>query len=114
MIIIFILKPWSLNPLAQTVLKSDYQFSRYCKINILKSHISIDFNQIEMVFSVINGKPFPVQAAEKIFQIGQVVQNLLPYFNLHVNTTQLRAIFVKYMHTLSLSFGFSIHKSVTS
>ena len=27
-----------------------------------------------MVFSVINDKPFPDQAAEKIFQIGQVVQ----------------------------------------
>ena len=32
-----------------------------------------------MVFSVINDKPFPNQAAEKIFQIGQVVQKLWPY-----------------------------------
>ena len=54
----------------------------------LKSHISFNFNQIEMAFSVINGKPIPNQAAEKIFQIGQVVQKLLPYFNLYVNITQ--------------------------
>ena len=41
-----------------------------------------------MVFSVINGKPFPDQAAEKIYKIGQVVQKLWPYFNLHVSITQ--------------------------
>ena len=41
----------------------------------------------EMMFPVINDKPFPGQAAQKIFQIGQVVQKLWPYFNLHVNIT---------------------------
>ena len=41
-----------------------------------------------MVISVINDKPISNQAAEKIFQIRQVVQKLWPYFNLHVNITQ--------------------------
>ena len=74
--------------LAEASWRRDNYFSRYCIINILESHISFYFNQIEMVFSVINDKFFPDQATEKIFQIGQVVQNLWPYFNLHVNITQ--------------------------
>ena len=41
-----------------------------------------------MGFSVINGKPFPDHAAEEIFKIGQVVQKLWPYFNLHVSIMQ--------------------------
>ena len=41
-----------------------------------------------MMFSEVNGKVFPVHAGEKIFQIGQGVQKLLPYFNFYVNVTQ--------------------------
>ena len=41
-----------------------------------------------MVFSVVNGKVFPEHVGEKIFQIGQAVQKLWPYFNLYVNVTQ--------------------------
>ena len=60
-----------------------------------------------MVFSEVNGKAFPEHAGEKIFQIGQAVQKLLPYFNVYVNVTQYHAIHVKCMYILSSSFGLS-------
>ena len=41
-----------------------------------------------MVFTTVNGKTFPEHEVEKIFQIGQAVQKLWPYFNLYVNVTQ--------------------------
>ena len=68
--------------------KSDFYFSRYCIINILEYHILFNFNQIVIVFAVVNGKTFTEHEVEKIFQIGQSVQKLWPYFNLYVNVTQ--------------------------
>ena len=41
-----------------------------------------------MLFDVVNDKTFPEHEVEKIFQIGQSVQKLRPYFNLYVNVTQ--------------------------
>ena len=41
-----------------------------------------------MVFSVVNGKMFSDHVPEKIFKIGQAVQKLWPYFNLHVSIMQ--------------------------
>ena len=41
-----------------------------------------------MVYDVVNEKTFPEHEVEKIFQIGQAVQKLWPYFNLYVNITQ--------------------------
>ena len=41
-----------------------------------------------MMFSVENGKMFSDHVPEKIFNIGQAVQKLWPYFNLHVSITQ--------------------------
>ena len=70
------LKPWSLNPIPQTFLKSDFYFSRYCIINILECHILFNFNQIVIVFAVVNDKTFPEYEVEKIFQIEQAVQKL--------------------------------------
>ena len=47
-----------------------------------------NLNQIVMVVSVINGKTFPEHEVDQIFQLEQAVQNLWPYFNLHVNVAQ--------------------------
>ena len=41
-----------------------------------------------MVFSVVNGKTVSDYVPEKIFKIGQAVQKLWPYFNLHISITQ--------------------------
>ena len=41
-----------------------------------------------MAYDVVNEKTFPEHEVEKIFQIGQAVQKLWPYFNLIVNITQ--------------------------
>ena len=41
-----------------------------------------------MAFNVANDKTSPKHEVEKIFKIGQAVQNLWPNFNLYVNVTQ--------------------------
>ena len=41
-----------------------------------------------MVYDAVNEKTFPEHEVEKIFQIGQAVHKLWPYFNLYVNITQ--------------------------